>query len=112
VTKFCRSKFGEVVPEGGATGAREAQLVADLTTRLRAYERIWTGWKCANPRQNCARSGSWAMNTCKMQHPWTTHQNRPRSAAAQIRLALNLIRFYAVLSRPFIPMLPKAPWRR
>ncbi len=26
VTKFCRSKFGEAVPEGGAYGAREQQL--------------------------------------------------------------------------------------
>ena len=35
--------------------------------------------------------------------PWSTFKENPDQAAAQVRLALNLIRFYAVLSRPFIP---------
>src|SRR5690606_25591936 len=38
ITKFCRAKFGEAVPEGGAYGPTEEQLIADLTTRIRAYE--------------------------------------------------------------------------
>ena len=39
ITKFCRSKFGETVPEGGAWGAREAALIAGLDDRIAAYER-------------------------------------------------------------------------
>jgi methionyl-tRNA synthetase len=35
--------------------------------------------------------------------PWSTFKVDPDRAAAQIRLALNLIRVYAVLSAPFIP---------
>ncbi len=35
--------------------------------------------------------------------PWATFKTDPDQAAAQIRLALNLIRLYAVLSAPFIP---------
>ena len=35
--------------------------------------------------------------------PWSTYKEDPEQAAAQIRLALNLIRLYAVLSAPFIP---------
>jgi methionyl-tRNA synthetase len=35
--------------------------------------------------------------------PWSTFKTDPEAAAAQIRLALNLIRFYAVISAPFIP---------
>mgnify|MGYP000347871398 CR=1 FL=1 len=35
--------------------------------------------------------------------PWTTFKEDPDTAAMQIRIALNLIRFYAVLSSPFIP---------
>ena len=38
VTKFCRSKFGEVVPTGGAYGAQETALIERLTTRIREYE--------------------------------------------------------------------------
>ena len=35
--------------------------------------------------------------------PWTVFKTDPLTAAMQTRLALNLIRFYAVLSAPFIP---------
>ena len=35
--------------------------------------------------------------------PWTTFKDNPDAAAMQIRIALNLIRFYAVISSPFIP---------
>ena len=35
--------------------------------------------------------------------PWAVFKQNPDQAAAQIRLALNLIRVYAVLSAPFIP---------
>jgi methionyl-tRNA synthetase len=35
--------------------------------------------------------------------PWTVVKTDPEQAAAQIRLALNLIRVYAVISQPFIP---------
>ncbi len=35
--------------------------------------------------------------------PWSTFKTDPEQAAMQIRLALNLIRLYAVLSAPFIP---------
>ena len=35
--------------------------------------------------------------------PWTTFKTDPDRAAAQVRMGLNLIRLYAVLSQPFIP---------
>ena len=35
--------------------------------------------------------------------PWATYKTNPDAAAAPIRLALNLIRVYAIVSRPFIP---------
>ena len=37
------------------------------------------------------------------QAPWTTFKTDPDTAAMQVRLGLNLIRLYAVLSAPFIP---------
>jgi methionyl-tRNA synthetase len=103
VTKFCRAKFGEVVPEGGALGAREDQLVADLTTRLRAYE---AHMDAMDVRKAAGELRAlWVLGNEYLQDaaPWTTHKTDPERAAAQIRLALNLIRVYAVLSRPFIP---------
>ena len=38
ITKFCRSKFGETIPEGGAQGPEEQALVGALTTRIRAQD--------------------------------------------------------------------------
>ena len=35
--------------------------------------------------------------------PWSTVRTDPDKAAMQVRLGLNLIRLYAVLSSPFIP---------
>jgi methionyl-tRNA synthetase len=35
--------------------------------------------------------------------PWSTFKTDPEKAAMQVRLGLNLIRVYAVLSAPFIP---------
>jgi len=43
VTKFCRSKFSEDVPAGGTWGEAEAALIADLQTRLGAYEAAMDG---------------------------------------------------------------------
>ena len=36
VTKFCRSKFGETVPAGGAYGAAEAEVTAEIARRIAA----------------------------------------------------------------------------
>jgi methionyl-tRNA synthetase len=103
ITKFCRSKFGEVVPEGGAYGAAEAAVVAEIGQRLKAYEdymgaidlRKATGelraiWVAGNEYLQSAA-------------PWSAFKEDPARAAAIVRFALNLIRLYAILSRPFIP---------
>ncbi|WP_281856100.1 methionine--tRNA ligase [Litoreibacter halocynthiae] len=103
VTKFCNSKFGPAVPEGGAYGAREETLITDLTSKIRAYE----GHMAAmDVRKSAAELRSiWVAGNEYLQEvaPWTTFKENPDQAAAQIRLALNLIRVYAVLSAPFIP---------
>ncbi|WP_099825497.1 methionine--tRNA ligase [Oceaniglobus indicus] len=103
VTKFCRSKFGEVVPEGGAFGEAETALIADLTTRVRAYERHM---EAIEIRKAAAElRGIWAAGNeyLQLNAPWTVFKTDPDRAAAMVRLSLNLIRLYAILSRPFIP---------
>ncbi len=103
VTKFCRSKFGEVVPEGGQPGPREAALIQELTTRIRAYEGHQEAMEVRKAAQELR--AIWVAGNEYLQEaaPWSTFKEDPDQAAAQIRLALNLIRLYAVLSSPFIP---------
>jgi methionyl-tRNA synthetase len=103
VTKFCRSKFGEAVPEGGGWGPREDALIDDLTRRLRAYEAHMEAIEVRKAAQELR--AIWVAGNEYLQDaaPWSTFKQDPEAAAAQIRLALNLIRFYAVISSPFIP---------
>ena len=103
VTKFCRSKFGEKVPAGGTYTDAETALIADLSTRIRAYEGHMDAMevrKSANELRAIWVAGNEYLQAAA---PWSTFKEDPEQAAMQIRLALNLIRLYAVLSKPFIP---------
>ncbi|MBV7395791.1 methionine--tRNA ligase [Mameliella sediminis] len=103
VTKFCRSKFSEAVPEGGTQGEAEAKLIADLTAKIREYE---THMEAIEIRKAAAAlRAAWVLGNEYLQEvaPWTTFKTDPEQAAMQIRLALNMIRLYAVISGPFIP---------
>ena len=103
VTKFCRSKFGEVVPEGGTWGAQEEALIAELTTRVRAYEGHMDAMEVRKSASELRAIWVAGNEYLQAAAPWVTFKEDPDQAAAQIRLALNLIRLYAVLSAPFIP---------
>jgi methionyl-tRNA synthetase len=103
VTKFCRSKFGEEVPAGGAWGAEEAALIERLKAELAAYEGHMEAIEVRKAAG--ALRALWVLGNEYLQSaaPWTAVKTDPDRAAAITRLALNLIRFYAVISRPFIP---------
>ncbi|WP_375281595.1 methionine--tRNA ligase [Pseudooctadecabacter sp.] len=103
VTKFCRSKFSEEVPAGGTFGEAETALIDDLQTRLAAYEAAMDNIEIRKAAAELR--AMWAAGNEYLQAaaPWAVFKEDPDQAAAQIRLALNLIRIYAVLSAPFIP---------
>ncbi|WP_425043621.1 methionine--tRNA ligase [Primorskyibacter sp. S87] len=103
ITKFCRSKFGEAVPAEGEYGEQEQALIADLTARVRAYEGHMEAMEVRKSAQELR--AIWAAGNEYLQNvaPWSTFKTDPEMAAAQVRLGLNLIRLYAVLSAPFIP---------
>ncbi|MBE9639862.1 methionine--tRNA ligase [Salipiger mangrovisoli] len=103
VTKFCRSKFGEVVPEGGAMGPLETKLIADLAEKIREYEAQMEAHEVRKAAG--ALRAAWVLGNEYLQEaaPWSTFKTDPETAAMQVRLALNMIRLYAVISSPFIP---------
>ncbi|GIT89940.1 methionine--tRNA ligase [Jannaschia pagri] len=103
VTKFCRAKFGEVVPEGGNWGAQEEALIKTLTGRLDTYQLHMDAIEIRKAAGELR--AIWVAGNEYLQEaaPWSTFKTDPARAAGQIRLALNLIRLYAVLSAPFIP---------
>ena len=103
VTKFCASKFGEAVPEGGELGEAERALIADLTARIRSYEKQMEAMEVRKAAQELR--AIWAVGNEYLQTaaPWTVFKTDPDQAGAIIRLMLNLIRVYAVISTPFVP---------
>ena len=103
ITKFCRAKFGETIPEGGEWGEVERALLAALETRIRDYEACMDRTEIRKAATELR--AIWVLGNEYLQSaaPWTTFKTDPELAAMQVRLGLNLIRLYAVLSAPFIP---------
>src|SRR6056297_3728674 len=84
-------------------GPQETALIEELTTRSRAYE---GHMEAIEVRKSATELRAiWVAGNEYLQSaaPWATFKEDPEKAAMQIRLALNLIRLYAVLSAPFIP---------
>ncbi len=103
VTKFCRSRFGEEVPAGGTYGDAERALIDDLGARIAAYQAHMDAIEIRKSARELR--AVWAAGNEYLQAaaPWAVYKQDPERAAMIIRLALNLIRLYAVLSAPFIP---------
>lgn len=103
VTKFCRSKFGEEIPTGGEFGPAEEALIARLQTGLETYQTHMTNMDVRKAASELR--ALWVAGNEYLQDtaPWSAFKTDPDRAAAIIRLSLNLIRVYAVLSAPFIP---------
>lgn len=103
VTKFARSKFGETIPAGGSHGPQEAALIAELGVRVRDYTDLMARMEV---RKSAAELRAiWVLGNEYLQSaaPWSVVKADPERAEAIIRLGMNLIRVYAVLSAPFIP---------
>ncbi|GLQ25957.1 methionine--tRNA ligase [Sulfitobacter pacificus] len=103
ITKFCRSKFGEAVPEAGSYGAPEEALIADITARVARYQDHMDAIEVRKSAQELRAIWAAGNEYLQAEAPWTTFKTDPDKAAAQVRLALNLIPLYASLSSPFIP---------
>ena len=103
VTKFAKSKFGDAIPAGGTFGAQETALIADLGARLRMYETLMAQMEVRKAAAELR--GIWVVGNEYLQSaaPWSVVKTDPDQAQAMIRLALNLIRIYAIVSAPFIP---------
>ena len=84
VTKFCRSKFGEMVPAGGEWGAAEQALLDRLTTGLRSYEALMQGMEVRKAAAELR--GLWVAGNEYLQQvaPWTTVKTDPGQTPAMV----------------------------
>ena len=81
ITKFCRSKFGEVIPEGGAYGDQEVALIADLTARVAAYQATMDAIEVR--KSSAELRAIWVAGNEYLQSagPWSTFKEDPEKAA-------------------------------
>ncbi len=103
VTKFCRSRFGEEVPAGGSFGPEEEALIERLRALLGAYEGFMENMEIRKAAGELRAMWVAGNEYLQAAAPWAVFKTDPERAAAIIRLSLNLIRLYAVVSAPFIP---------
>jgi len=103
VTKFCRSKFSEAVPEGGDYGDAETALIAELTEKVKTYEAHMGAIEVR--KAAAALRAIWVAGNeyLQAQAPWTTIKEDPAKAEMQVRLGLNLIRLYGIPVGPLYP---------
>ncbi|MGD9294971.1 MAG: methionine--tRNA ligase [Roseobacter sp.] len=103
ITKFCRAKFGEQVPEGGTWGAAEQLLLTSLQERFERYEAHMQAMEVRKSAQELR--AIWASGNEYLQSvaPWSTIKTDPETAAMQTRLGLNLALLYGMISSPFLP---------
>ncbi len=103
ITKFCDSRFGGMVPDGGSYGTAENAVISEISARLGAYEdymeRIEIRKATAELRAIWATGNEYLQSAA----PWEVLRHDKAGAAAIVRFALNLLPLYAVLSEPFIP---------
>ena len=103
ITKFCNAKYGAAIPAGGSHNERALALIADLETRVRAYEGHMEAMEVRKAATELRAIWVAGNEYLQAAAPWTVHKTDPEAAAAITRLSLNLVRLYAVLSEPFIP---------
>ena len=103
VTKFCRSKFGEEVPETSGFRNIEIELIDELQARINKYQTFLETLEIRKASSELRKI--WVLGNEYLQktEPWAIYKFEPKTSGMIINLSINLIRLYAILSEPFIP---------
>ncbi|MBL9099162.1 MAG: class I tRNA ligase family protein, partial [Alphaproteobacteria bacterium] len=106
--KFTESKFGAAIPDGGKMGPKETKLGEELERRVGVYtalmEEIQLRKAAAELRAIWVLGNEYLADAA----PWTSIRTDKDAAAVSVRVAINLIRLFAILSAPAIPFAAEA----
>lgn len=103
VMKMTASKIGAEVPAGGEMTEVEQQLIADLQEKINNYCKYMEGLEFKKALNELRAIWVDGNNYISVTEPWTVIKTDPERAAAILRVCLNLIRIYAILSYPIMP---------
>ncbi|WUR81592.1 methionine--tRNA ligase [Streptomyces phaeochromogenes] len=108
VLSFSKKRFGEEVPAGAEAGGPETKLGEEISALLSEYE---TQMEALQFRKAAAALRAlWSAGNSYLEEkaPWLEIKTNPDGAALTLRVAMNLIHLYSVISEPFIPASSKA----
>ncbi len=103
VLKMTAGKIGPEIPAGGEWGDLEKEFARTLGTRIADYTKYMEALEFRKAMAELRAVWVEGNNYLTAAAPWTVIKENPEQAAMILRLALNLIRLYAVLSSPVIP---------
>lgn len=103
VMKMTASKIGAEVPAGGKMTEVEEKLIADLQEKADNYCKYMEGLEFKKAMNELRAIWVDGNNYISVTEPWTVIKTDPARAAAILRVCLNLIRIYALLSAPVMP---------
>lgn len=103
VMKITASKIGAEVPAGGEMTEVEEKLIADLQEKADNYCKYMEGLEFKKAMNELRAIWVDGNNYISVTEPWTVIKTDPARAAAILRVCLNLIRIYALLSAPVMP---------
>lgn len=103
ICKFAESRFDGIVPEGGAPGALDEKLEADVLAKLREYTSFMEEREYR--KSATALRQLWVLGNQYLTEaaPWTAIKADRDRAAISVRYGLNLAALFAKVSEPFIP---------
>ncbi|MGN1079427.1 MAG: class I tRNA ligase family protein, partial [Alphaproteobacteria bacterium] len=103
VLKMTASKIGSEVPAGGEWTAVETEFAQTLQNRIADYTKYLSELEFRKALVELRAIWVEGNNYLTAAAPWTVIKENQETAAMILRLALNVIRLYAVLSAPVIP---------
>ncbi|MEM1139151.1 MAG: methionine--tRNA ligase [Pseudomonadota bacterium] len=106
--RFAASRFDGAVPSGGTPGALEAEFERAFGERLSAYSAMLDGLEFRKAMQELR--ALWVLGNEYLTEaaPWAHFKTDKDQAAVGIRFAINLIAFFAHVSRPIVPQTAEA----
>lgn len=103
VLKMTASKFSPEVPAGGAFTSQENELISALQEKVNNYFSYLENMEFRKALNELRAIWVDGNNYISVAEPWSVIKENPERAAAILRICINLIRIYAILSYPIMP---------
>lgn len=103
VMKMTASKLGETIPVGGELEPVDEEMIATIQTRVDDYFKYMNELEFRKAVAELRAIWVEGNNYITKTEPWTIIKEDSTRAATILRLCLNLVRIYAILSAPLLP---------